>query len=663
MALQIRRGTDAERTAGGGVIFAEGELIYVTDTDALYVGDGSTAGGVKLTDNAGAVLGSYITADTINSTLDLQQNLDLNGKDIIGTGNINISGTINATGNVNIGDDATTDTVDFAARITSNLTPDADATHNLGKNTLKWNNIYAVRLDGDVEGSVFGDDSSLLVDSVNNKIVGVVDTTSIRTSEDRIALGDSAGATNQGNGAVAIGSLTGTVDQGSQAVAVGVSAGRERQGSQATALGRYAGQNDQGISAVAIGNRAGRETQGADAIAIGQLAGETNQAANSIVLNATGSAVENTTASSLVIKPVRDAVGTTAVMYNATSGEVTHTASPAFDLTGNLTGNVTGDITGQIRGTGGSAVLAPNTGPADAVVSVFDISATGTITGDLTGDVTGDVTGNAAGDHTGTFAGVITATGTLDGDVTGSIFADNSTLLVDAVAGNIPASVVSGTFTGNVTGNVAGELTGNVFTNLIDSTDSSAISFTPAVQFDTSVSIDQSLQIGVAGSSTSTSITPNVITNYDSSNLNGAVYTNILGSDINDPNAFPLQITTAFETKGGAGSFYNGVQVIGDSATAALQFFARTTLSDTSELKFTEYSGVVGNQAQEDDVANYTDVTTISNTLADFGTAVQFASMTTTVRDALTAAAGMVVFNTTDTKLQVYTGSAWADLH
>ena len=35
MALQIRRGTDAERTAGGGVIFAEGELIYVTTTDAL----------------------------------------------------------------------------------------------------------------------------------------------------------------------------------------------------------------------------------------------------------------------------------------------------------------------------------------------------------------------------------------------------------------------------------------------------------------------------------------------------------------------------------------------------------------------------------------------------------------------------------------------------
>ena len=660
MALQIRRGTDAERTAGGGVIFAEGELIYVTDTDALYVGDGSTAGGVKLTDNAGAVLGSYITADTINSTLDLQQNLDLNGKDIIGTGNINISGTINATGNVNIGDDANTDTVDFAAQITSSLTPNADATYDLGTSTLKWNNIHAVRLDGDVEGSVFGDDSGLLVDAVNNKIVGVVDTTSIRTSEDRIALGENTGA-GQDYGAIAIGPAAGRTGQGWQTVAIGTSAGDDNQGDGCTAVGRYAGQNDQGDNATAIGNRAGRETQGADAIAIGQLAGETNQAANSIVLNATGSAVENTTASSLVIKPVRDAVGTTAVMYNATSGEVTHTASPAFDLQGDVTGDVTGNVTGQVKGSGGSAVLAPNTGPADAVISVFDINATGTITGGLTGDVLGNLTGNAAGDHTGTFAGVITATGTLDGDVTGSIFADNSTLLVDAVAGNIPASVVSGTFTGNVTGDTAGVHTGNIFTTLIDSADSSTISFTPDVQFNASVSIDQTIQIGPSG--TSTIITPTSITNYDSSNLNGAVYTNILGSDINDPNAFPLQITTAFETKGGAGSFYNGLQIIGDGATAALQFFARTTLSDTSKLKFTEYSGVVGNEAQEDDVANYTDVTTISNTLADFGTAVKFASMTTAERNGLTPEAGMVVFNTTVTKLQVYTGSAWTDLH
>ena len=184
-------------------------------------------------------------------------------------------------------------------------------------------------LDGDVTGSVFGDDSTVLVDGVNNKIFGAVDATSIRTSEDKIALGENTGVTNQAYGGIAIGNLTGTVDQGSQATAVGTSAGRERQGAQATALGRYAGQNDQGVSAVAIGHSAGRETQGTVAIAIGKLAGETNQAANSIVINATGSAVENTTASSLVIKPIRSGSGTTTLMYDASTGEVTHTATPA----------------------------------------------------------------------------------------------------------------------------------------------------------------------------------------------------------------------------------------------------------------------------------------------------------------------------------------------
>jgi len=563
MALQIRRGTDAERTAGGGVIFAEGELIYVTTTDALYVGDGSTAGGVKLTDNAGAVLGSYITADTINSKLDLQQNLDLNGNNVIGTGDINITGNINATGNIVAGGnieigDAGTDTLTISAKVDSGITPETDTAYDLGTASLRWRNIYAsgATIDGQVDAvainaDVVADDSSVMVNVSNNIFTGAFS-----------------------------GNVTGNV------------------------LGDLTGDS----AGTHTGDTAGTHT-------------------GAVVGNVTG-----------------DTAGT-------------HTGA----VVGNVTGDIVGNVTGQVKGSGGSAVLAPNQGPADAVISVFDINATGTITGGLTGDVLGNLTGNAAGDHTGTFAGVITATGTLDGDVTGSIFADNSTLLVDAVAGNIPASVVSGTFTGNVTGDTAGVHTGNIFTTLIDSADSSTISFTPDVQFNASVSIDQTIQIGPSG--TSTIITPTSITNYDSSNLNGAVYTNILGSDINDPNAFPLQITTAFETKGGAGSFYNGIQVIGDGATAALQFFARTTLNDTSALKFTEYSGVVGDDTQEEDGANYTDVTTISNSVADFGTAVKFASMTTGVRNALTPAAGMVVFNTTETKLQVYTGSAWADLH
>jgi hypothetical protein len=46
MALKLRRGTDSGRTA---ITPAEGEPIYTTDTKELYVGDGSTAGGIKIT--------------------------------------------------------------------------------------------------------------------------------------------------------------------------------------------------------------------------------------------------------------------------------------------------------------------------------------------------------------------------------------------------------------------------------------------------------------------------------------------------------------------------------------------------------------------------------------------------------------------------------------
>ena len=45
MALKLRRGTNAGRTA---ITPAEGEPIFTTDTKQLYIGDGSTAGGVAV---------------------------------------------------------------------------------------------------------------------------------------------------------------------------------------------------------------------------------------------------------------------------------------------------------------------------------------------------------------------------------------------------------------------------------------------------------------------------------------------------------------------------------------------------------------------------------------------------------------------------------------
>lgn len=50
MALRLRRGTDAERQL---ITPAEGELIYTTDTKSVYIGDGTTVGGIIISGEIG----------------------------------------------------------------------------------------------------------------------------------------------------------------------------------------------------------------------------------------------------------------------------------------------------------------------------------------------------------------------------------------------------------------------------------------------------------------------------------------------------------------------------------------------------------------------------------------------------------------------------------
>ena len=220
MALQVRRGTNAERL---GITPAEGELIFTTDTKQLYVGDGTTAGGI--TSIAGTI--DSLLAD---STPQLGGTLDLNNHDITGTGNINIIGTIQASGNINLGDGVGSDVINIGGVMSGDLVPNADATHDLGSTTAYWKEAFISQLtvdsqitaervqadiiaddstivfnsatgqiaaaqitgtftgnvigsvtgnvtgnvtgtlDGDVTGSVFGDDSTLIVDGVNSEV-------------------------------------------------------------------------------------------------------------------------------------------------------------------------------------------------------------------------------------------------------------------------------------------------------------------------------------------------------------------------------------------------------------------------------------------------------------------------------------------------------------
>jgi hypothetical protein len=155
-----------------------------------------------------------------------------------------------------------------------------------------------------------------------------------------VALGCAAGQTNQQRNSIAIGYRAGTNTQKGASIAIGVQAGMDTQGAEciaigtdaaitgqesgAVAIGNLAGRTSQRANAVAIGNSSGYTNQGNNAIAIGNNAGVNNQAANSICINANGTGVENTTANSCVIVPIRNAAGTGGIVEYTTTGEVTY---------------------------------------------------------------------------------------------------------------------------------------------------------------------------------------------------------------------------------------------------------------------------------------------------------------------------------------------------
>ncbi len=250
----------------------------------------------------------------------------------------------------------------------------------LTKNTASDTLTITVDPVFDLKGSVFGDDSSILVDAVSNIIYGNVRATTLRTSELSITLGDQArnssssnysvgigfqaaqtnqdgfavaigqqaGQSTQGQSSVAIGPQAGQNTQGLKSIAIGEAAGETTQGNNSIALGYYAGKTTQGAgsialgytaaqvtqgsSAVAIGWSAGQTNQGANAIAIGFRAGFTNQNASSIVLNASGAALE-AAAAGFFVNPIRSTSSSSRpLMYDTSTSELFY--SPTLEFIG-----------------------------------------------------------------------------------------------------------------------------------------------------------------------------------------------------------------------------------------------------------------------------------------------------------------------------------------
>jgi len=207
----------------------------------------------------------------------------------------------------------------------------------IGRNAGAYQGAAAVAI-GDASGGIYGPQGSFAV-AVGQLAGGG------HQGESATAIGVGSGYDTQGNSATAIGASAGYEIQGQSAVAIGVGAGYTTQGVSAVAVGELAGRNTQGnlaiaigsqaalffqlANAIAIGTTAGYETQGLSAIAIGASAGQTNQANNSIIINATGNILNQTTANTFTVAPIRTDSGNTAqaLYYNTTTKEITYATS------------------------------------------------------------------------------------------------------------------------------------------------------------------------------------------------------------------------------------------------------------------------------------------------------------------------------------------------
>lgn len=184
---------------------------------------------------------------------------------------------------------------------------------------------------GDMKGSVFAEDSTQLIDGHSLTVYGNIEATTLRSSESLIRLGEDAARINQGTQGIAIGRLAGEQNQGIRGIAIGHQAGWISQGTRGLAIGAAAGADNQGDYAIAIGQDAANGYQGIDAIAIGQVSAGQYQGTEAIAIGR--SAVGNNQgARAIAIGKLAAAGGQAAgsIVVNATGSQITASAAGLY---------------------------------------------------------------------------------------------------------------------------------------------------------------------------------------------------------------------------------------------------------------------------------------------------------------------------------------------
>jgi hypothetical protein len=396
--------------------------------------------------------------------------------------------------------------------LASSIIPDVNALRNLGSEEKKWNEIWATELNlGAAQITpTLGIDSTLSAinlpegSTVGGDLIRNPDESSFKTV--RVS----------GQGDVVANDFQGIVNFVGTNITITTNAGTDTVTFSNAGVTAAAAGTGIGVSA-ATGNVTFSNTGVVNAVAGNGIG----------VSGATGNVTISNTG-------VRQLVAGSGIVLDATTGIVT-VSNSAPNIAQNVyrfiavSGQSTLDPAGPLSTLNllaGPAGLLITTDPANnrvtftntgvtniSVDDAFNISSgTGSVNVSLKStiqrNIEGDVTGSIFADDS---TMLIDATegrivGPVFADVTGSVFADDSSMMIDATEGRIVGPVfanvtgnVTGDLLGNVTGdllgNVTGTVTGNVFTNLIDSTDSTAITVTPKTIFSSDVDVENELRI------------------------------------------------------------------------------------------------------------------------------------------------------------------------
>jgi hypothetical protein len=537
MPLQIRRGSTADRLATTPLV---GEIVYDTTTQAVYVGDGTTTGGLPVTafsiadarsTTAKMFLGDSLSDNTVHSGItfalvgnrlqatvlqDLSNYLGLISADQGFKGSLwaDDSGVIV---------DSETHTVygNFVAQ--GHIVPDANISYDLGTSTHRFRDIYlsgssiylgdavitstgtAINFptgstvggqalginEGDtynitVSGNVIGTDSTVLVNTANGTFHGDLrgsvfadDSTILVDARDGVLRGELIG-TLTGN---VTGNLTGIASTASVASTVSLAA---TNGSTDThyitfslnATGNEAVRTDTGITYQPSSNRLS-----VTAISSSDING------SSITGNIFTSVIDSADSSAISVTP--------AIIFNSdvtlqnelfVGGDVFPSTSESYNL-----GSYTRKF-GKLYLTEGANALWIGNAAISGSGSIIDLPAGTTVGGSpITTTTSSNATTITVGTN-GTNADMFVSFFDAQSGPK-EIYTDN-TFRYNPNTGRFTVDTATiGTLTGNLLGNVTGTVTGNIFTSLIDSADSSAITVTPVTIFSSDVSIENDLTV------------------------------------------------------------------------------------------------------------------------------------------------------------------------